>query len=167
MNKKAEERTSMSALIQVLVAIIITIALFVLIFKLYPLLSTPTCENKDSFNQISQLLEEMDSGKIQQQEIFFNNKNCKLVTFSAQQGYNNKINPPEKHPNSNAYICLCYIKENNCKNAECKGLYIIKQINKEQFTTIGQQNYLFLMFTKEGDILKINQNEQKSATPNT
>ncbi len=150
MNKKA----TLSALTEIIIGVIIAFALFALIFKFYPLLSTPKCENSADFDLISTALDRLDKGDSTQEEIFFNNNNCKLVSFSSQQAYN-KIPVPQNNPKTNVYLCLCILDSGNCKAYKCKGLDSINQINEEQFSTENFRDYTFLTFIKDGVKLKI------------
>ena len=150
MSKKA----TIPALTDVIIGIMFTIVLFVLIFKFYPLLSTPKCENSADFDSISKILDKLDTGDSLQEEIFFNNYDCKIVSFSSQQAYN-KISAPSKNPKTNAYLCLCILEDGNCKPYKCKGLLKITQINKEQFSTEDFKDYTFLTFIKDNTRLNI------------
>ena len=149
MNKKA----TLSALTEIIIGVIIAFALFALIFKFYPLLSTPKCENAADFDLISNALEKIDKGDSAEQEVFFNN-DCMLVSFSSQQAYN-KIPAPQNNPKTNAYLCLCILEDGNCKPYKCKGLDSITQINEEQFSTEMFRDYTFLTFIKDKTKLKI------------
>ena len=154
MNKKGTERTILETLLYIIVGAFITLALFSFLVKILPLLTSPKCQNAADFDQVSLLLGNIDANKITNQEIFFNNNNCKLVSFSKQQNYN-LIPEPSKKPNTNTYLCLCNIDGGICKPYNCKGLTAISQINQEQFSTEDLGDYLFLTFIKEGASLKI------------
>src|SRR3989344_8188929 len=98
MNKKGTERTILETLLYIIVGAFITLALSSFLVKILPLLTSPKCQNAADFDQVSLLLGNMDANKITNQEIFFNNNNCKLVSFSKQQNYN-LIPEPSKKPN--------------------------------------------------------------------
>ena len=127
------------------------------------------CQNEQDFNKLIENIEKVDKNEVNNIQVPFRNADCKLASFTLNQ--NKIINPSSAEQiTENPQLCLCEIKNNECKtkrNSDCYTFNNVKKVinaEDDQVTTARyNEGILFLDLVKEGDILLINIFGQKTS----
>src|SRR3989344_5243579 len=127
------------------------------------------CQNEQDFNKLIENIEKVDKNEVNNIQVPFRNADCKLASFTLNQ--NKIINPSSAEQiTGNPQLCLCEIKNNECKTKRNSDCYTFNNVKKEinaeddQVTTARyNEGILFLDLVKEGDILLINIFGQKTS----
>ncbi len=164
-NKRGETEIQGSLFIYILFGALIALALFPVIIKFFSLQKESTnvlCGNSqwwDGENGVKAQLEKLDSDNSIQEQTFFVNDDCKIVSFSLIHGLND-ITYPKTQPNE-PLVCLCSVETDligsggECKPYDCYKLKNYDQVNEKQFSTLDLKDFTNLIFRKEGRTLSI------------
>ncbi|HLC58238.1 MAG TPA: hypothetical protein VJI68_00085 [Candidatus Nanoarchaeia archaeon] len=130
------------------------------------------CSNSKYWSEergLHDLLENLDNNKETSESFLFINNDCKLVSFTLNQGFGNILLSTEQP--REPLLCLCKIERESSSEAVCEPNYCYKfknfdSINNEQFSTEDLKDYVSLKFIKEGKTLRIiSAGDEKQAQP--
>ena len=165
-SKKADINISSEFLIDVIKGILLLGAVIIMVTAILSSLEEEKevgCLNSnlwDNKRGLKDFLRAVDKKDFSEAEFFFDNDNCKIVSFSFVQGIESS---PIQYPNplpKEPILCLCnlefsLLESTKCIPYDCYKFKNYNEINSEQFSTEDYKKYIILRFIKDENTLRI------------
>ncbi len=164
-SKKGTVEISSEFLIDVIKGVLLLGAVIIMVVALLSIFekSNVECLNSrlwDDKDGLKDFLKKADKKDFSEGEFFFDNEDCKIVSFSFLQGIEgNKIKYPNPLPKE-PVLCLCQLEsslleQTQCMPHDCYKFTNYQEINNKQFSTENYKKYMVLRFVRDGNTLRI------------